>query len=158
MGGKGKISLTREGYDKLCKQLEHLKGEKRLQISRDIGEAREKGDLSENAEYDAAKEAQAHNEKRIADLENTLSRGQIIKEDEIKGDKVVLGVTVKVRDKNTGEEESYTLVSEEESDFDANKISAASPVGSALMGKKAGDVVDIKAPAGILQYEILSIE
>ncbi|MGB2631084.1 MAG: transcription elongation factor GreA [Candidatus Omnitrophota bacterium] len=158
MGGKGRISLTREGYNKLHKQLQHLRGEKRLQISRDIGEAREKGDLSENAEYDAAKEAQAHNEKRIADLENTLSSAQIIKKDEIKGDKVVLGVTVKVRDKNTGEEETYTLVSEEESDFDANKISAASPVGGALMGKKAGDIVDIKVPAGTLQYEILSIE
>ena len=155
--GEGRVLLTREGYDKLMKELGYLKGEKRRQISKDIGEARAQGDLSENAEYDAAKEAQAHNEKRVADLENTLSRAQIIKEGELKGDQVVLGVTVKVRDKNTGEEESYTLVAEEESDFEANKISAASPVGSALVGKKVGDIVDIKVPAGTLQYEIIEI-
>jgi transcription elongation factor GreA len=154
---KGKIFLTREGFDKLIKELNQLKREKRRQISKDIKEAREKGDLSENAEYDAAKEAQALNEKRISGLENTLANAQIIEDKDIKSDKVVLGVTVKVKDKATGEEFDYMLVSEEESDFDANKISISSPVGKALMGSKMGDVVEIKVPSGTLEYEIVSI-
>ena len=154
---KGKIFLTREGFDKIIKELDQLKGEKRRQISKDIKEAREKGDLSENAEYDAAKEAQALNEKRISDMENTLANAQIIEDKDIKTDKVVLGVTVKVKDKGTGEEFDYMLVSEEESDFEANKISISSPVGKALMGSKVGDVVAIKVPAGTLEYEIRSI-
>ena len=152
-----KIPLTREGYDKLVKELECLKGEKRRQISKDIGEAREKGDISENAEYDAAKEAQAFNEKRISDLEHKLSKARIIEEKDLTLDKVVLGTTVKVKDKASGEEFSYMLVSEEESDFDAGKISASSLVGKALVGKKVGDVVDINVPAGTLQYEIMEI-
>jgi transcription elongation factor GreA len=156
MGGK-KIPLTREGYDKLVKELEYLRGEKRRQISKDIGEAREKGDLSENAEYDAAKEAQAHNEKRVAELEEKLSRAKLIDEKDISLDKVALGTTVKVKDKASGEEFSYMIVSEEESDFEANKISASSPVGKALVDKKVGDAVEISVPAGTLQYEILEI-
>ncbi|MFQ5952175.1 MAG: transcription elongation factor GreA [Candidatus Omnitrophota bacterium] len=156
--GEEKVPLTREGYDKLVKELEYLRGEKRRQISKDIGEAREKGDLSENAEYDAAKEAQALNEKRIAEMENTLSRAQIIESKAGKRDKVVLGTSVKVRDETSGEEFTYMLVSEEESDFEANKISASSPVGKALMGGKVGDVVEIQVPAGALQYKILNIE
>ncbi|MGD2278498.1 MAG: transcription elongation factor GreA [Candidatus Omnitrophota bacterium] len=154
---KGKIFLTREGFDKIMKELEQLKGEKRRRISKDIKEAREKGDLSENAEYDAAKEAQALNEKRISGLENTLANARIIEEKDIKSDKVVLGATVRVRDKATGDEFDYMLVSEEESDFEANKISISSPVGKALMGSRSGDVVEIKVPAGTLEYEIVSI-
>jgi transcription elongation factor GreA len=154
---EAKIPLTRDGYNKLVKKLEHLKGEKRRQISKEIGEAREKGDISENAEYDAAKEAQAHNEKRVAELEEKLSRAKIIDEKDLALDKVVVGTTVKVKDTETEEEFSYMLVSEEESDFEANKISASSLVGKGLMGKKVGDVVDINVPAGTLQYKILRI-
>jgi transcription elongation factor GreA len=152
-----KIPLTRNGYDKLVKELDYLKGEKRRSISKEIGEAREKGDISENAEYDAAKEAQALNEKKIADLEHKLSMARIIEEKDLTSDKVSLGTTVRVKDKASGEEFSYMLVSEEESDFEASKISASSPVGRALVGKKIGDVVDIKVPAGTLKYEILEI-
>lgn len=152
-----KIPLTRKGYDKLVKDLDYLKGEKRRRISKEIGEAREKGDISENAEYDAAKEAQALNEKRIAELEHKLSMARIIEEKELSLDKAMLGTTVKVKDKSSGEEFSYMLVSEEESDFESNKISVTSPVGKALAGKKVGETVDIKVPAGTLQYEIIEI-
>ena len=154
---KGKIPLTRDGYNKLVKELEYLKGEKRRKISKEIGEAREKGDLSENAEYDAAKEAQAHNEKRVSELEEKLSRAKIIDEKALALDKAVVGTTVKVKDTETEEVFSYMLVSEEESDFEANKISSSSPVGKGLMGKKVGDVAEINVPAGTLRYKILEI-
>ena len=156
MQGK-KVSLTRKGYNDLMKELESLKGEKRRNISRDIAEARSHGDISENAEYDAAKEAQAHNEKRIAELEGTLSRAEIIDDTNVPKDTALLGATVTVKDKNTGEEFDYMLVAEEESDFDADKISASSPVGKALIGHKKGDVVEIQVPAGTLKYEIIKI-
>ena len=156
MAAERKISLTRDGYNKLLAELECLKGEKRRQIARDLSEARALGDISENAEYDAAKEAQAHNEKRIAELENTLSSATII-ENIVSTGEVVLGATVKVRDESSGEEFGYMLVSEAESDFDANKISAASPVGRALMGRKVGDVVEISAPRGTMVYKIVKI-
>jgi len=153
----GKVVLTKEGYDKLQKELEYLRGEKRRQIVKDIQEAREKGDLSENAEYDAAKEAQAHNEKRIAEMQDVLLRAQILDSTKLSNDEVLIGTTVKVKDKDTDEEIDYTLVSEEESDFEMNKISVSSPVGKALVGRKVGDVVDVKVPAGVIQYEILNI-
>lgn len=156
MAAEKKISLTRDGYNKLLAELEYLKGEKRRQIARDLSEARALGDISENAEYDAAKEAQAHNEKRIADLENTLSSATIIENVVVTGE-VVLGATVKVRDESSGEEFDFMLVSEAESDFEANKISAASPVGRALMGRKVGDVVEISAPRGAMIYKIVKI-
>lgn len=156
MAAEKKISLTRDGYNKLLAELEHLKGEKRRQIAKDLSEARAMGDISENAEYDAAKEAQAHNEKRIADLENTLSSATIIENVVVTGE-VVLGATVKVRDESSGEEFDFMLVSEAESDFEANKISAASPVGRALMGRKVGDVVEISAPRGAMIYKIVKI-
>jgi transcription elongation factor GreA len=152
-----KISLTREGYNKLHSELEFHKGEKRRQIAKDLAEARSHGDISENAEYDAAKEAQAHNEKKIADLENTLSRAIIIDNVSIASGEAVLGATVRVREERTGEESDYMLVSEAESDFDLNKISATSPVGRALMGHKAGDVVEINVPRGTLVYKIIKI-
>jgi transcription elongation factor GreA len=152
-----KVFLTREGYDKLHEELEYLKGGKRRKISKDIAEARAHGDLSENAEYDAAKEAQALNEKKVAELEDTLSRAEIIKKDAASNGKVSLGTTVKVKDKNSGEEFDYMIVSEEEADFEANKISTSSPVGKAFLGAKTGDVVEITVPAGTLEYEIISV-
>ena len=156
MAAERKISLTRDGYNKLLAELGCLKGEKRRQIARDLSEARALGDISENAEYDAAKEAQAHNEKRIAELENTLSSATII-ENIVSTGEVVLGAKVKVRDEASGEEFDYMLVSEAESDFDANKISAASPVGRALMGRKVGDVVEISVPRGAMAYKIVKL-
>lgn len=152
-----KISLTRDGYNKLHSELEFLKGEKRRQIAKDLAEARSHGDLSENAEYDAAKEAQAHNEKRIADLENTLSRAMIIDTVSVANGEAVLGATVRVKDEKSGEEFDYMLVSEAESDFDLNKISATSPVGRALMGHKAGDRIEISVPRGTLIYTIIKV-
>lgn len=154
---KSRINLTREGYDKLYKEMESLKGEKRIEIARAIAEARSHGDLSENAEYDAAKDAQGMNEKRIAELELILSRAVIIDEKNLPKDEAFIGATVKVRDRDTAEEFDYVLVSEEESDFEENKISISSPVGKALLGRKVGDVVDVEVPAGKRTYEIVSI-
>jgi transcription elongation factor GreA len=154
---KGRIALTREGRDKICRELEYLKREKRKEISRALSEARTHGDLSENAEYDAAKEAQAMNEKRIAELEDILIRARLIDVKAAPQGEALLGATVKVKDQNTQEEFDYMLVSEEESDFDLNKISVSSPVGKALLGHKAGDIVEIQVPAGILKYKIISI-
>ncbi|HNX90481.1 MAG TPA: transcription elongation factor GreA [Candidatus Omnitrophota bacterium] len=154
----GKVVLTREGYSKLAEELEFLRGEKRRQIVKDIQEAREKGDLSENAEYDAAKEAQAHNEKKIAELQDVLSRAQILEHKAGNKEEVLIGMTVTVKDKDTGEEIDYILVSEEESDFEQNKISVSSPVGRSLVGLKIGDIAEVKIPAGVIQYEILKIK
>lgn len=154
---EGRIVLTRSGRDKLCEELEFLKGEKRREIAKDLADARAHGDLSENAEYDAAKEAQAMNEKKIAQLEETLARAQIIDDDAMPKDEALLGATVTVKDLATEEEFDYMLVSEEESDFEANKISASSLVGKALLGHKVGDVVGVEAPAGVIEYEITKI-
>ena len=156
MGGSS-VNLTREGRDKICRELENLKGRKRKEIAKALGEARAHGDLSENAEYDAAKEAQAMNEKRIAELEDILMRARLIDDKAMPADEALLGATVKVKDQNTEEEFDYMLVAEEESDFDLNKISISSPVGKALLGHKAGDVVEVQVPAGTLKYKIVSI-
>jgi transcription elongation factor GreA len=149
--------LTRAGRDKLVKELEFLKGEKRREIAKDLAEARAHGDLSENAEYDAAKEAQAMNEKRIGEIEDVLLSGQLIDEAAVPKDEALLGATISVKDTDSGEEFDYMLVSQEESDFQENKISVDSPVGKALLGHKVGDVIDIQVPAGALKYEIVKI-
>ncbi|MCM8760664.1 MAG: transcription elongation factor GreA, partial [Candidatus Omnitrophica bacterium] len=129
---KGSYYLTREGYEKLRRELEELKKVKRKHLSKAIGEARAHGDLSENAEYEAAKEAQALNEKRIAELESKLANAQMLDDEQMAKDEVLIGATVKLRDENSGEELEYTLVSEEEADYSRNKISVSSPVGSGL--------------------------
>lgn len=152
-----KIYLTRAGFDKLQEELEYLKGRKRRSISKDIAVARELGDLSENAEYHAAREQQGMNERRISEIENTLSRAQILDESQMSSDEALIGATVKIKDLGSGDEFNYFLVSEEESDFDAGKISITSPVGRAILGHKVGDVVEIKVPAGVLEYEIKKI-
>ncbi|RKY41422.1 MAG: transcription elongation factor GreA [Candidatus Makaraimicrobium thalassicum] len=154
---RGRVILTREGREKLCRELEFLKGEKRRAIAKDLARARAHGDLSENAEYDAAKEAQAMNEKRIAGLEDTLTRARLLDDNAMPSDEALLGATVKVKDQNTGGEFDYMLVAEEESDFGLNKISVSSPVGKALLGHKAGDIVEIRVPAGELRYKIIGI-
>jgi transcription elongation factor GreA len=152
-----KIYLTQQGYDNLKKEVEFLKTKKRQQLSQEIGKARAMGDISENAEYDAAKEAQGLNEKKISEIEDKLARAQIIDESRMSADEVLVGATVKIRDLETGEEEKYTLVSEAEADFSSNKISTSSPVGKALIGHKKGDTIDIDVPAGVLKYKIIEI-
>jgi transcription elongation factor GreA len=154
----GEVYLTRDGYNKLMQELEYLKNVKRRELSRAIGEARAQGDISENAEYDAAKDAQGMNEKKIAELEVKLANARILDDEDIPKDQILIGAIVKLKDADTGEEVSYQLVSPEESDYAQGKISVTSPVGEALLGHKAGEVVEIKVPAGVIKYKVISIE
>ncbi|MFH1440617.1 MAG: transcription elongation factor GreA [Candidatus Omnitrophota bacterium] len=151
------LYLTQEGYEKLIKELDELKTVRRRNISKDIERARGFGDISENAEYDAAKEAQAHNEKKIMELEFKLSQARIIENEKISKDEVLIGAKVKLLDMDTSEELEYTLVSEMESDYEQRKIAVASPVGRGLLNHKVNEVVEIKIPAGVLKYKILKI-
>ena len=153
----GDVYLTRSGYEKLVEDLEHLKTVKRREISKAIGEARAHGDISENAEYDAAKDAQGMNEKRIAELETKLAHARILDDANMSTDEVLIGATVKLQDVDTSEEMEYTFVSEMEADYTQNKISVTSPVGKGLLGHKLGEVVEIAIPAGTLKYKILNI-
>ncbi len=155
--GKGGSHLTREGYEKIRKELEHLKTVKRKALSKAIGEARAHGDISENAEYEAAKEAQGLNEKKISELDRILATSQILDDENISKDEVLIGATVKLKDMKSGEELVYMLVSEDEADYSQNKISVTSPVGSGLVNHKVNDIVEIKVPAGTLKYKILKI-
>ena len=152
----GEIYLTQEGYEKLINELEYLKTVKRRQLSRAVGEARSHGDISENAEYDAAKDAQAANEKQIMELEDKLAQVRILDKN-IPSDEVLIGATVKLKDMDTDEELEYTLVSELEADYNQGKISVSSPVGQGLLGHKENDIAEIKIPAGILKYKIIKI-
>lgn len=150
--------LSKEGYEKLDKELRDLKTRGRKEIAQEIAEARAKGDLSENAEYDAAKEAQGHLETKIAKLENTLATSTIIEKDEIDTSKAYLLSTVTILNKKTDKEMKYTLVSKDEADFKQNKISVDSPIGQAILGTEVGDEVSVDVPAGTLKLEILNIE
>ncbi len=152
----GDVYLTKEGHRKLMEELGYLKTVKRREISKAIGEARAHGDISENAEYDAAKDAQGHNEKRIAELEEKLAHARILDED-IPQDEVLIGATVQLEDTGTGERITYTLVSELEADYDAGKISVTSPIGEGLLHHKENDVVEIRIPAGVLTYRVIKI-
>ncbi|MCB0259551.1 MAG: transcription elongation factor GreA [Calditrichaeota bacterium] len=149
--------ISREALDKMKAELHELKSEKRPEISRLISEARDFGDLKENAEYHAAKEKMALLEDKITQLEEKIRRARVIDPKQISGEHVSLYTTVVMKDLKRNQEVSYTLVSQEESDFRHFKISVVSPVGKALLGKKVGEVVDIKVPAGLLKYEILDI-
>lgn len=155
--GIGSVYLTREGYEKLRKELELLKTVRRRELSKEIGIARAHGDISENAEYDAAKDAQALNEARIAGLEKRLIQVQILDDTNIAKDKALIGATVKLKDVGSGEEIQYTLLSELEADFSQGKISITSPLGKGLLGHKENEIVEIKVPAGIVKYRILEI-
>jgi transcription elongation factor GreA len=152
-----KIYLTQAGYEKLKKELEYLKTTKRRNLSEEIGKARLLGDISENAEYDAAKDAQGLNEKKISEIEDRLSRAQIIDESQMSANEVLVGATVKIQDIETSEYDTYTIVSESEADFASGRISTTSPVGKALLGHKKNDIVNISVPAGILKYKIIDI-
>jgi transcription elongation factor GreA len=160
MAGNGtneSIYLTRERLVELEKDLHELKTNGRKTIAQKIADARGHGDLSENAEYDAAKEEQQHLELRIAKLEVTLSRAKLIEAKDLPNDKVYILSRVKLKDLKTKDEFEYLLVSPEEANFEANKISVTSPIGKALLGKTKGDTVDIRVPAGELKYYILDI-
>jgi transcription elongation factor GreA len=149
--------FTEEGLKKLQDELGHLKNVERPSISRQIAEARDKGDLSENAEYDAAKDAQGLLELKISKLEDLLSTARVLDESKIDTSKV--SVLSKVRIKNTSNkmEMTYTLVTENEADLKSGKISVTSPIGKGLLGKKPGEVVDIEVPSGIIKFEIIEI-
>ena len=153
------ILLTQEGYDNLEKELEYLKTEKRGEIAERIKIALGFGDLSENSEYDEAKNAQAANEIKIAGLENKLRYAKIIDESEIDTKSVQVGNTVKIKDIEFDEDLEYTIVGSTEVDLAQNKISNESPVGAALMGAKKGETVEVTVPSGdIVKYKILSIK
>ena len=156
MGDK-EVILTQEGYDNLEKELEYLKTEKRGEIAERIKVALGFGDLSENSEYDEAKNAQAENEGKIAELENKLRYAKIIDESEIDTKTVQVGNIVKLYDEEFDEEVSYTIVGSTEVDLAQGRISNDSPIGAALMGKKKGTTVEVHTPAGIAKYKILSI-
>ena len=149
--------MTREGYDKFLKELDHLKTTKRREIAADIARARAFGDLKENAEYDAAKNSQAFNESRISDYEERLSRIQIIDESKIAKDQVLIGAKVLLKDLKSQEEFSYSIVTHDEANFDEGKLSVMSPIAKGLLGLKVGDSAEIKIPAGVLKYKVLKI-
>ena len=148
---------TQEGLKKLKDELEHLKFVERPNISQQIAEARDKGDLSENAEYDAAKEAQGMLEMKIAKLEEMYSGARVIDESQLDTDKVLALSIVKIRNLNTKAEMTFTLVAETEADIKTGKISVNSPIGTGLLGKRVGEVAEIQVPAGIVKFEILHI-
>jgi transcription elongation factor GreA len=150
--------LSKEGYEKMEAELRDLKTRGRKEIAEEIAEARAKGDLSENAEYDAAKEAQGYLEKKIAELENILATSEIIDERNIDDTKAFLLSTVTILNRKTNKEMKYTLVSKDEADFKEKKISVDSPIGQAILGKEVGDVVEVNVPAGKLELEIKKIE
>jgi len=152
------VYLTRNGYEKLRAELDHLKNVERKRISKAIGEARLQGDLSENAEYDAAKDAQGHCEARIAELETKLTDVRIIEDQDIPADKIYIGAIVTLEDLNARNELRYMLVAPEEADYKENKMSVFSPVGQGLMGHAVGDELTIEVPAGTQRYKVLKIE
>ena len=152
------VYLSRAGYEKLREELEYLKNTKRREISKAIGEARAQGDLSENAEYDAAKDEQAHCEARIAELEGKLSEVRIIEDMDIPSDKVYIGAIVTLNDLDSGETIQYMMVSPEEADYEENKLSILSPIGKGLMGKAQDEEIEVQVPAGTLHYKIVKIE
>ena len=158
MGDNNKeILLTEEGYKKMEAELEKLKTETRAEIAERIKVALGFGDLSENSEYDEAKNAQAENEDKIVELEAKLRFAKIIDDSEIDTKKVQIGNTVKVLDMEFDEEVEYTIVGTTEADITQNKISNESPIGSALLGAKKNEIVEVQVPAGISKYKVLSI-
>ena len=150
--------MTEEGYKKLMEEIAYLENVKRPEISRAIGEARDKGDLSENAEYDAAKERQAFVEGRIKEIEGKLSNAQIIDPKLLDADgRCVFGSTVELEDQDTGAQVCYQIVGEDEADIKESKISVNSPIARALIGKFSGDIAQVQAPGGLREYEVLDV-
>ncbi|TAE91209.1 MAG: transcription elongation factor GreA [Bacteroidetes bacterium] len=149
--------VSKEGFEKLQKELYDMKYVQRPFIAKQIADARDKGDLSENAEYHAAKEDQGLLEGRMAQLEDLITRTRIIDETKLDNSKVMMLSKVKVKNLSTNKETVYTMVSDSEADFKTGKISIKSPIGAGLMGKKIGDMAEIKAPAGVIKLEVIEI-
>jgi transcription elongation factor GreA len=148
---------TKDGLDKLKEELQQLKTTGRAAIAKAIAEARDKGDLSENAEYDAAKEAQGHHETKIAKMEELLSTARLLDESKLDASKVLALSIVKIKNIKNGATMSYQLVSESEADLKSGKISVSSPIAKGLLGKKVGEKTEIMVPAGKMEFEILEI-
>jgi transcription elongation factor GreA len=151
------VYLTKDGRIKMEQELKRLKFEERPRIVAEIKRARELGDLSENAEYHAAKEAQGHLERKIAEIQDKLSRVRTVETGQIASDKAYIFAKVRVKDLDRGEEIVYTLSPPEESDVDNDIISVKSPIGAGLLGKGVGDVAEIQVPIGLLRYQIIAI-
>lgn len=149
--------MTKEGYDKLKKELEELKSNGRAEAAKAIAEAREKGDLSENAEYDAAKDAQGMLEAKISEMDKIMANARILDESQLDTSKVTILSTVKLLNKKVNKEITYTLVSKAEADLKSKKISVDSPIGQGLLGKKVGESVQISTPGGQIEFEVLKI-
>jgi transcription elongation factor GreA len=152
-----KVPMTAEGYAALDQELKRLKTQERPTVIAAIAEARSHGDLSENAEYHAAKERQSFIEGRLAELEDKIARAQVIDVSKLSGKQVKFGATVTVVDEDTNQKANYKIVGEDESDVKAGKVSVTSPLARALIGKEVGDVVEVAAPGGAKSYEILKI-
>src|SRR4030088_793717 len=152
-----KIPMTAAGYSTLENELKHRQQVERPRIIQQITDARTHGDLSENAEYHAAKESQSHNEGRIAELEDKLSRAEVIDVSKLSGNTIKFGATVTLVDEDTDEKKTYQIVGESEADVKAGRVSITSPTARALIGKKTGDSVEVNTPGGGKSYEILSV-
>lgn len=152
-----KVPMTPGGFAKLQEELRWRQQEERPRIIEAISEARAHGDLSENAEYHAAKEAQSHNEGRVTELEDLIARAEVIDITKMSGDTVKFGATVKLVDEDTDEEKTYQIVGDQEADVKAGRISISSPIARAMIGKAAGDSIEVVAPGGSKAYEILAI-
>ncbi len=149
--------MTEEGYKKLLEDISHLETVKRPEISAQIAEARDKGDLSENAEYDAAKEAQGLLEMKISQLKELLSKARLIDESKLSTDSVQILTKVKIRNTKNKAEMTYTLVSETEANLKEGKIAINTPIGKGLLGKKVGEIAEIQVPSGLMTFEVISI-
>jgi transcription elongation factor GreA len=152
-----RVPMTKEGYEKKKKELDRMKNVEMIEVAKRIATAREMGDLSENAEYHAAREDQGILQARINELENALSQAMIIDKSTLPTDVVVFGAQVKVKDLEMSEIEVYHLVGPGEEDYDVNKILTSSPIGQGLLGKKIGEIVHIQVPMGTIRYEVLEI-
>lgn len=153
----GYTYMTQEGYDKFRKELELLKTEGRDKISKAIGEAREKGDLSENAEYDAAKDAQGMMEMKINEMEKAMAGVRIISEEDLDDSQVTILSKVTIKNVKNGKEVTYKIVAQSEADLKAKKISVDSPIGQGLLGKEVGQIAQVQTPVGAIDFEIMNI-
>ena len=152
-----KVPMTQSGFSKLQEELRWRQQEERPRIIEAISEARAHGDLSENAEYHAAKEAQSHNEGRVGEVEDLLARAEVIDLSKMSGSKIKFGATVKLVDEDTDEEKTYQIVGEQEADVKSGRISISSPIARAMIGKEVGDSIEVVAPGGSKAYEILAV-
>lgn len=153
-----KVPITAQGFQKLEEELKHRQQVERQRIIQAISEARALGDLSENAEYHAAKEAQSHNEGRILELESLISRAEVIDLTKLGGDRIKFGARVTLVDEDTDEEKVYQIVGEPEADVHSGRVSIGSPIARALIGKTVGDTVEVVTPGGGKSYEVLSVD